>query len=182
MQSPRTRSSLTGSTRTQRMSEEWREIPGHPGYEVSDEGRVRSVDRVVIDVRGKPKRYTGKLLNPTVNRHGYLSLALGKKNPNKDVHRLVMLAFEGPCPPGKEVLHKNGDRKDPCLANLRYGTRSENHQDVAKHGRRRLNSEQVARIRKLRAARIPHREVARRFSVSPSLVLRIEHKKLYAHV
>ena len=29
------------------MTEIWKPIPGHDGYEVSDHGRVRSIDRVI---------------------------------------------------------------------------------------------------------------------------------------
>jgi hypothetical protein len=42
------------------------------------------------------------------------------------VHRLVLLAFVGPCPAGHEVLHLNHQPADNRLENLRYGTRSEN--------------------------------------------------------
>lgn len=37
-----------------------------------------------------------------------------------------MLAFEGPCPKGCEVLHLNHNPSDNRRANLKYGTRSEN--------------------------------------------------------
>ena len=44
----------------------------------------------------------------------------------RHVHRLVLEAFDRPCPPGMEVLHGPGGRTDNRLANLRYATRSEN--------------------------------------------------------
>lgn len=51
------------------------------------------------------------------------------------VHRLVALAFIGPCPEGMEVLHINGEPDDNRLENLRYGTRAENVADTIRHGR-----------------------------------------------
>jgi len=55
---------------------------------------------------------------------GYLRLSLA--GATRHVHRLVLEAFDRPCPPGMEVLHGPGGRTDNRLANLRYGTRSEN--------------------------------------------------------
>ena len=49
-------------------------------------------------------------------------------------HRLVMFAFVGPCPPGQEVRHLDGDKLNPSLDNLVYGTRSENMRDMVRHG------------------------------------------------
>ena len=50
------------------MTEIWKPIPGHDGYEVSNHGRVRSIDRVIdLSSRyGTPmqRRLKGKLLTP----------------------------------------------------------------------------------------------------------------------
>jgi hypothetical protein len=43
----------------------WRPIPGWPGYEVSLDGRVRSLDRVVVDRRGVRRHLRGVELAPT---------------------------------------------------------------------------------------------------------------------
>lgn len=41
----------------------WRPVPTYEGYyEVSDRGRVRSVDRDITDKRGRTRRYWGKVL------------------------------------------------------------------------------------------------------------------------
>jgi hypothetical protein len=45
-----------------------------------------------------------------------------------------MKTFIGPPPSGQEVRHKNGDRADPRLSNLEYGTRAENIADAKRHG------------------------------------------------
>ena len=77
------------------MIEEWREIEGYEGlYQVSNLGRVRSLDRVVIRSNGKPNTVSEKILKYGMNR-GYCAVVLckdGKKKMYK-VHRLVAMAF-----------------------------------------------------------------------------------------
>ena len=53
------------------------------------------------------------------------------------VHRLVLEAFVGPCPPGLECLHRDHDTANNRLRNLRWGTRTENIEDKVKAGRAR---------------------------------------------
>lgn len=116
------------------MSEvEWRPIPGWEGYyEVSDDGQVRSLDR--LDARGCQVK--GRTLRGTINAYGYPFVTLSKSGYRwlTVVHRLVMLAFVGPCPEGHEVLHADGTRANNNLSNLSYGTRSDNARDSIKHG------------------------------------------------
>jgi hypothetical protein len=50
------------------------------------------------------------------------------------VHRLVLLAFSGHCPPGKEGLHWDDDPTNNRLENLRWGTPGENQQDCIRNG------------------------------------------------
>lgn len=114
--------------------EQWRPIAGHDGYEVSDEGRVRSVDRTVVDTLGRSRFHRGKVLNFGTASKGYIAVRLGWRKPYLYVHRLVLEAFVGPCPAGQECLHGNGIPSDNRLRNLRWGTRSENSLDALKHG------------------------------------------------
>lgn len=79
--------------------ERWLPVAGFEGYyEVSDHGRVRSVDRVVTFKDGVTKRATrGRLLTLSAwNGAGnYLSVPLckGGKTKKYGVHRLVATAF-----------------------------------------------------------------------------------------
>ncbi len=111
------------------MPEIWKPIPGFEDrYEVSNQGRVRSIDRRVrLVAHGKEttRLARGRLLRPGLCRSGHLSVALGKGN-SRLVHQLVLEAFVGPRPARQEVLHLNHNPKDNQLSNLRYGTRSEN--------------------------------------------------------
>ena len=110
--------------------EQWRDIPGFEGrYQVSDQGRVRSVDRHVrLVTRQGGEMFVlkrGRQLQPGRCRSGHVSVAIGRGN-SRMVHQLVLEAFVGPCPEKHEVLHLNHVPHDNRLENLRYGTRSEN--------------------------------------------------------
>jgi hypothetical protein len=113
------------------ITEEWRPVPGYEGiYEVSNLGRIYSVKRFGVS-------RSGHLLKPGVMASGHLSIGLrrgaGVKVKRYGVHRLVMLAFVGPCPEGMETRHLDGDPANNGLNNLRYGTRSENMLDRFVH-------------------------------------------------
>ena len=130
------------------MAETWKQIPGHPGYEVSDHGRVRSVDRYVETTNGQRRFYRGKMLRPgRMNDHGHVSVMLGRREGSRCVHDLVLRAFKGPPPEGHEGLHRDGDGSNNQLSNLRWGTRSENNRDITRLGRRRLTLEQAVEAR-----------------------------------
>ena len=105
-------------------NETWRSIPGFVGYEASDAGRVRSVDRYVNGRYGL-RFIQGRVLAPAANDSGHLSVVLGRGN-TKAVHAVVMLAFRGPTPPGFEILHRDHQPNNNRLDNLRFGTRTEN--------------------------------------------------------
>lgn len=126
--------------------ENWKDVPGFEGlYEVSDQGRVRSLDRI-IETRSrwggtKLCRLKGRVLKQATfgasRQHKVVSLGQG----NQDfVHRLVLLAFVGPAPEGTECRHLDGDGGNNRLENLTWGTRFENIAD-----RKRLGEENPAR-------------------------------------
>ena len=120
------------------MKEVWKAIPGYEGsYEVSDQGRVRSLDRVVACSGPVKGSYTstkkGRILLPGPSNYGHLSVVLGRRN-TRMVHDLVLRAFVGAPPKSHECLHANGVPSDNRLCNLRWGTRSENIRDSVRHG------------------------------------------------
>lgn len=111
--------------------EEWRDIPGFEGhYQVSDRGRVRNS-------RGRVR----KLQDAWGAGHLRVNLKVSGKETACYVHRLVLLAFEGPCPEGQQVRHLDGDPTNNSLANLKYGTPKENSEDTIRHGRTRNGKE-----------------------------------------
>lgn len=122
------------------MNENWLPIPGFEGlYEVSDVGRVRSVNRLVKHRCDGLKRLRGKMIaqRPGLKASGHLKVILyrdGKGHPLW-VHRLVLEAFVGPCPDGLMALHADDDPKNNTLSNLSWGTRSQNLLDAVRNGR-----------------------------------------------
>lgn len=124
------------------MTEEWRPIPGHEGrYEVSDLGRVRSLDHEHPNLKGNGTHIrAGRILklNKVGPKRSYYVAHLYDGAGNRKALRVncaVAQAFIGPCPDGREVRHLNGDSFDNRLSNLAYGTPVENAQDCIRHGR-----------------------------------------------
>jgi hypothetical protein len=119
------------------MTETWRPADGAEGrYEVSNLGRVRSLDRVVTYSDGRRYRYAGAILNPTADSNGYPTVKIGAvgKPRTRRVHELVATAFLGPRPPGTEVCHEDGNPGNNRSANLHFGTHRENMRDMSRHG------------------------------------------------
>jgi hypothetical protein len=112
----------------------WVAVPGWEGqYEVSDLGLVRSVDRVTTHGR----KIKGQILAQSGRRGPYPVVGLyrgGKRVESRTVHSIVAEAFLGPCPPGLEVRHLDGDSRNARADNLEYGTRGENMLDRVRHG------------------------------------------------
>ena len=109
------------------MEEVWKTIPGFEGeYEASDHGRVRSLDRVIVESTGRRRKLTGRVLRPASRPSGHLCIVLGRKGGTWDVHVVVALTFIGPKPSRNEVLHRDHNPQNNHISNLRYGTRSEN--------------------------------------------------------
>lgn len=117
------------------MSEVWRPVVGYERhYEVSSDGAVRSVDRVLDKSDGTRQPRRGQLLTPTPSGKGYLSVML-RFAKRRYVHSLVCEAFHGPRPSDShEAAHGNGDRLDNRASNLRWATKPENQQDSIRHG------------------------------------------------
>lgn len=113
--------------------ERWLPVVGYEGrYEVSNLGRVRSLDRVTRHGR----RRKGRMLKPTPMPRGYQLVNLWLDNSPRMwlIHRLVLTAFVGPAPEGTEALHGIGGPGNNTLPNLRWGTHSENQFDQVAHG------------------------------------------------
>lgn len=120
-------------------TERWLPVVGLEGlYEVSDLGRVRSVDRVVRDGRTPDgvRHLKGKIRKPSFHVYGYPQVHLSRhgRSMHLQVHSAVLTAFVGLCPDGMEALHGSRGCRDSSLSNLRWGTKSENMLDKRRDG------------------------------------------------
>jgi hypothetical protein len=111
----------------------WKQVVGFEGlYEVSDSGNVRSIDRICSDGH----LYRGKNLKARKTVKGYLRVSISRNCKTKlfSVHALVLEAFVGPRPIGYESCHRDGNRANNVLGNLRWGTKLDNANDKRLHG------------------------------------------------
>lgn len=152
--------------------EEWKPVSYDDRYEVSNFGRVRSYCRF-----GGPN-----LLKPGLGSHGYPTVTIGRKHGSKLVHVLVAEAFLGPRPfEGAEVLHSDGNRANPRLDNLTWGTRSQNIRDNKWNGgERKLTGAEAALIKQELRRGTKGVRLSERFDVSQSLISAIKHGAIHA--
>ncbi|WP_343828676.1 NUMOD4 motif-containing HNH endonuclease [Brevundimonas olei] len=181
------------------MTEIWKAVVGREGeYEVSDLGRVRSLDRVEVYQRvdqysgrliSVTRRHAGRMLRPGRQSSGHMSVVLGRGNTTL-VHRLVLEAFAGPCPPGLEALHRDDAPGNNTVGNLRWGTRSENLHDAVRNGKKpvgervwnaKLRDRDIPLIRRALEDRTPE-AVANDFGVSPASIRQIQSGRAWAHI
>lgn len=120
----------------------WKPVVGYEEfYQVSNFGRVRSLDRYVPHSKDENSLYLkkGKILSERDNGHGYKAVHLTVKRITKDkyVHRLVAEAFL-PNPNNlPEVNHKDENPANNCLDNVEWCTSQYN--DLYGNHRRNLS-------------------------------------------
>lgn len=104
----------------------WKSISGYEGlYEVSNLGRVRSIDRIV---NGRNGIVRGNILSFSDNGTGYKTVCLCKDNikSTKYIHRLVANEFVDNPNNLPDVNHKNERRDDNTASNLEWCTKEYN--------------------------------------------------------
>lgn len=119
----------------------WKDITEYEGlYQVSNTGKVKSLERCVLNKHGKWQTYPERLLKFDINidsNTSYCRVTLCKLHKTKRylVHRLVAEMFI-PNPLNKEyVNHINNDGTDNQVSNIEWCTHSENMLHAQKQGR-----------------------------------------------
>lgn len=158
-----------------RVTVEYRQVPGFPVYRVGNDGSLWS--RWAIGGRSQSKEWR-QLADAKPGVRWYRKDHLrepGKPPRHVARHELVLEVFVGPCPPGMEACHANDETSNNRLDNLRWDTRRENSADRKRNGRQtlgeangaaKLTREQVAEIRKLHREGESYSALARRFPVT----------------
>jgi hypothetical protein len=106
----------------------WKYISGtNNSYQVSDLGRVRSTNRIVVDVLSRKRTYKGRYLNSdTSNGYASVRILINGRKRNCLVHRLVATEFLLNLHNKNYVNHMDGDKLNNCVSNLEWCTASEN--------------------------------------------------------
>lgn len=111
------------------MEEIWEDIAGYEGlYQVSNFGRIKSLERIIFHSDGKKTIHNERMLCPSFDKFNYLNvcLTIDKKTKNHKVHRLVCLAFSENKYGKRTVNHIDGNKSNNNLSNLEWATDSEN--------------------------------------------------------
>lgn len=172
-----------------RPDEQQREIPGWPGFVVTDHGRVFSYKKQrwqhsVVDLDAPPR----ELAYPLTRGYRMVKLSDGRARQRMArVNRVVLESFEGPpAHAGIQARHLNDIRTDDRLVNLQWGTARDNAQDARMNGgagrghqkKRKLTD---AQARYVRASTGRMRDLADELGVSRALIELIKNGKAYAH-
>ena len=168
-------------------AERWRVIPGSEGlYSVSSEGQIRS------HFNGRDK-----LLACSPDTKGYLQFAMSLPDGRRvrmKVHRAVALTFLGTRPPGAQINHISGDKRDNSVTNLEYvscrrnvrhawekGLRRAEQVQGERHGRSKLTTDDVRHIH-LVGSEANIQDLADRYGVTPQCIDLVLKHKTWRHV
>lgn len=167
---------------------EYRTIPGFPWYIAGTDGSIWT--RRSSYGRIDESRFVR--VKCDLKSTGYVNAILRDEHGKRlcpRVHRLILLTFVGPCPPGMECCHNDGSRSNNALSNLRWDTRSSNAQDRVRHGRHNLkgsrcgaakmNEAQILEMRQLLAQGVSTRKLAKRFGISQTQVVTIKNRRAW---
>lgn len=150
----------------------WKPVPDFPGYMVSKDGQVLSVQRGY-----------GWIMSPIERKrsgHLYVFLYRDRIKHKKYIHELVLITWNRPPMPGEECRHLNGNPKDNRLENLAWGTVQDNANDKIRHGRsgrgethplHKLTEKQVLEIRQ-RIGTETLRDLGKEYGVSHTCIRR----------
>jgi hypothetical protein len=171
-----------------------RGISGCLGYTVTSAGRVLSYrcPGGRLAERGEPLTLYRR---PYGNRYVVVCLRPEQHQGSKVrclyVHRLVAEAFLGPCPPGFEARHLDGNTANNNVRNLTWGTRAENVADTDRHGQRvrgsgvrtaKLTEPGIDAIRELRSLGLSCKKIGGILGVSESTVAEVLRGEKWTHV
>ncbi len=179
--------------------EVWKPVVGYEGYyEVSNLGRVRSVDRTIKTISRSGnnfyKQYKGSMRKPHLNRDGYLyvSLCIGDRGKTFKIHRLVADAFHLKSSDKCFVDHIDGNKTNNRADNLRWCTFKENIQFAwdagiynnvgESHGMASLKESDVIEIKNRIKSGESCKKISKDFNVKHWTIHDIKQGRTWSHV
>jgi hypothetical protein len=181
-------------------NEIWKDIAGYEGYyQVSNLGRVKSLDRIIPHKRHITHHLKGKICKgKIIKAGGYVVVSLGKNNQGKwiKVHQIVAKTFI-PNPENKhEIDHINAIPTDNRVENLRWATRLENANNpitktsiakskIGNKCRMKLNKLDYKKVSEIRILlskgdkRGYMSDIARKYGVTPTTVWNIKINRIW---
>ena len=156
---------------------EWRTVREAPEYQVSGDGRIKSV-------------YTNRPLAGGIDKDGYRKLVLctGSRRIHRRVAALVCEAFHGPRPEGMGVRHLDGSRDNDAADNLAWSTHAANCADKLRHGTAQRGEKHpqskltAAEVREIRDSSEPGRVLGERYGVSTHTIRAVRARQRWKHV
>lgn len=180
------------------MNEIWKDVIGYKGlYQISNFGRVKSLDRIIQRSDGISYVKKSQILKNRLSNRGYYAVILVDEKSNKkfmSVHRLVAIHFIPTYNYDLVVNHKDGNKINNNVNNLEWVTQLENIEHAhrlglisktnrgSKNTNSKLTNEQVVEMYKLAHQGINHKEISNKFGVNPSRVSSIKLGRTWSHI
>lgn len=108
--------------------EVWKTHPDYDFIEVSNLGRIRTKDRIVIDKNGIKRVVKGRVLKQRHDKNGYMcvNFSVNGKTVTLKAHRAVAICFIPNPNNYPEVNHKDNNRANNVVSNLEWCTNQYN--------------------------------------------------------
>lgn len=177
------------------MKEVWKQVEDYPDYYISNLGRLKSIDRYIVDSLGRKTKRKGKLIKLHKSHKGYLRVKMinGDKHITTSIHRIMAKAFI-PNPENKpQVNHINGIKTDNRIENLEWCTNQENqihaiknklikHNKGEKHHMSLFNNKQVLSIRSEYKECKNYSLLADKYNTSATVIMNLIKRKTYNNI
>ncbi len=169
----------------------YRPVTGFLGYRVGDDGSVWSCwKRVGFGKVAMSSTWRRKSISINKSGRCIVMLSVKDKSYSRQVHRLVLTAFVGPCPPGMECCHEDGNPLNNRLSNLRWDTKEANGRDAARHGKNRgerngqavLTETEVVALRRDYAEGMSRKELSMKYKLTVTGVDNVTHNRVWRHL
>lgn len=177
------------------MQEIWKDIKGYEGYyQVSNLGRVKSLERSIQKSDGKLQRVKQKILKQRVTTAGYNQVPLYKDGKSNAfyVHRLVATYFCEKNNNGRYVNHIDNNPLNNTFCNLEWCKHMENIQHMVSqnrhphgisHGMSKFTEEDIVKIRSIhKNGDSTLQQIGELYGVGRDHIWQIVKRKIWKHI